>query len=286
MKKILYAVLTIAALIGLMGCNRENQPAADLTQAAESSTKSPEAVESADAKTTYIETTDVQTEEIFLPPDNIDPIVIADKYAEAFQTLYMNYLINGNNKAAFHITNTNPTTNPDCVLLSADPADEERRFKMHFFPVNNEKVKCYNDLRSLFTEYCTEEFADKELKSEYYRDYNGKLYWADDDQGGATLMGCYINKCTVEKNKMFVDFIYIGTNNELFPKDFTQDKWAGLNVFVYDHDVHFTMTLVWNGEKWLIEDCDEHDAFVGECYRSDWTMSQNGRNPDGSVIKG
>lgn len=54
MKKILCSVLPIAVMISLAGCNRKNQFAADLTQAAGSSTKSSEIIESTDDETTYI----------------------------------------------------------------------------------------------------------------------------------------------------------------------------------------------------------------------------------------
>lgn len=92
MKKILCSVLPIAVMISLAGCNRKNQFAADLTQAAGSSTKSSEIIESTDDETTYIETTDIQTEEIFLPTDDIDLLAVSDEYLSAYSSLYHKYL--------------------------------------------------------------------------------------------------------------------------------------------------------------------------------------------------
>lgn len=276
MKKALCTVLYVVMLMSLIGCNKENQSTVDLTQATDNDTKITENVDSTNAETTYIETTDNQTEKIFLPPDDIDLLAAADENLKAFHSLYLNYLQPGNNKLAFHV-NKDPRS-PDCMLLSVDPTDEEMDFEMFFFPVNHKQIKCYDDLKSLFTEYCTAEFTDKQLKHAYYRDYEGRLYWADNEKGSATPIGCYIDKFTVDKNKMYVDIIEIGADNKLFTKDLSDEEIAEKYPFSVAHDTQFQVTMVWNGEKWLIEGCGEWENTLGMGYSSEITMSQNGVN--------
>lgn len=274
MKKILSAVLSIVMVMSLAGCNGRNQAVTDLTQATESSTKSTEEI----TESTDIKTNDVQTEEIFLPPDDIDLLAAANECLEAYHKLYLNYLEPGNHKTAFHF-DCDPS-NPDSKYLQVDVLSEESSFKAWFFPVKDEKIKCYDDLKGLFTPYCTEEFADYQLKQEYYQDYEGQLYWADIDNGRdcGRGVGCYINKCTVEKNKMLVDMINVGADGELISQIFSEEERTegGWSTGLPAHDTHFQVMLVWNGEKWLIKDCGRMTHVIGKNYRSDWAMSQSG----------
>lgn len=224
-----------------------------------------------------LETTDIQTEEIFLPTDDIDLLAVSDEYLSAYSSLYHKYLQSDYNKFSIYID----FDRSKYVEMKPYPV-EAPNYLGFFYPVIDDNIKCYDDLKKIFTEYCTDEYADHLLGHGFYgvyKDYEGKLYWYDTDQGSATPIGCYIDKCTVDKNKMYVDIIEIGADNKIFTKGLSDEEIAEKYPFSLAHDTQFQATMVWNGEKWLIEDCGD-EITLGMCYSSEITMSQNGRVAD------
>ena len=223
-----------------------------------------------------------ETEEIITeyPPDDIDLIEVADEYAQTFQNLFLDYLQYNSDYLAIRVTDKYKNEHiPEYVIYRGRP----------FFPVEDDYIKCYDDLKRIFTEYCTDEFADELLRDVEYYDIKGKLYRSENEKGNifAGTVGNYISDCKIEKNKMIVDIIDVGAENEeLFPQRLTEEEMALQYPGAHTHDEHFTMTLKWKDGKWLIEDISPWHDQIGYCYRHELTMSQNGRNPDGSVIEG
>lgn len=200
-------------------------------------------------------TTDAQTENICLPSAETDCLAVADKYAQAFQSLFLKYL-------QFE-------TEELSIKVNKDPSDRITDI-FFYYPVVDDEVKCYSDLKNIFVEFCTDEYAEKLLSSALYRDFNNALYKADSEKGTAakSAFGCYINGFTLDGNKMTVDFINIGADNNSFDID----------EEIYDrcpaHDMHFNMTLVWENNVWLISDCGGgYEDIIGYKYRPDITES-------------
>lgn len=193
---------------------------------------------------------DTQTAE--LPPADTDRISVADEYAQAFQSLFLNYLQSEEQKLSVKvdINRSNGVTD----LLT-------------FYPVIDDNIKCYNDLKSIFTEYCTDEYAEGLLNDALYRDFDGMLYKAESELAPMVTFGCYISGCVLDGNIMTVEFTEIGADNELF--DYDKEVYNRSP----SHDIHFNMTLVWENEKWLISGCDTYEAVIGYAYRPDITES-------------
>lgn len=211
-----------------------------------------------------------QTEEIITeyPPDDIDCIAVADEYAQTFHELFLDYLQIQSENLAIKVDDDDYSKS---VMYRGGP----------FFPVVDDNIRCYDDLKKIFTEYCTDKYADKILKEANYYDIKGKLYRYGYEWGDMTAaeFGNYIESCKIEKNKMIVDIISIGADNkEFFPQGLTEEEIIKQCEAIPSHDEHYTMTLKWKDGKWLIDSIDPKKESLGYCYRHDLTMSQNNRD--------
>ncbi|MCM1298975.1 MAG: IseA DL-endopeptidase inhibitor family protein [Firmicutes bacterium] len=199
-----------------------------------------------------------ETEETIseFPPEDVDCIKTADEYARALQKLYMKYLQNDEKELAFK--------------LDDDPAKGVFFRGFTAYPIIGGEIKTYDDFKSLFTEWCTDEFAEELLKKSLYGNVEGKLYksHAETPNIGTIYSVGYINDCQIDKNKMYVQFTAVGTDNELFDPADVSDRSPA-------EDECFTMELVWKNGEWLIADCTNSDV-LAFTYSSELTMSMNG----------
>lgn len=128
MKKILFLFCCFFALISA-GCNNtESQPPGALTRVSANTDAAAE---------TQSETNpndDAQTENICLPPAETDCLAVADKYAQAFQSLFLKYL-------QFE-------TEELSVKVNKDPSDRITDI-FFYYPVVDDEVKCYSDLKNI-----------------------------------------------------------------------------------------------------------------------------------------
>lgn len=191
-----------------------------------------------------------------LPPNDTDCIKTADEYAKALQLLYIKYLQNDKEKLA--------------LTIDEDPSKSVLFRGLNAYPVIDDEIKTYDDFKAIFTEWCTDEFAEALLRKSLYGNVEGKLYKSpvETPNIGPWYSVCYINNCQIDKNKMYVKFTTVGTNNELFdPADIVPDRSPA-------DDEYFEMELVWQNGKWLISDCTNSDV-LAFTYDSDLTMSMN-----------
>lgn len=202
---------------------------------------------------------DAQTEA--LPPEETDCLTAANECALAFQSLFLKYLQYEENELSIKVE-------MDYALLINEKGAS-------FFPVVDDEIKCYDDLKKFFMEYCTDEFAQELLDKAVYRDFDGKLYKADNGLAPAARYqyGCYINNCVLDGNQIIVDVINIGADNENF--DIDLEYYCRM----MEHDQQFNMTLIWENEHWLISDISNgYEDKIGYSYRKDITRSMHETN--------
>ncbi len=246
MKKYFSLFVILILLTITSGCNTENQLTASID---ESSDYSASTNGKTDLHSELSQTADYQNTADILT-DSEECIAMADEYAKAFQSLFLKYLQYETDELSIKL-NKEPSA---CITDI-----------FFYYPVVDGKIKCRDDLKSILIEYCTDAFSEKLLNGAYYRDFGNVLYKADSELGTAvkSSYGCYISSCLQEENKITVDFIHIGLENEYFDIDNE----------IYDrgpaHDTHFNMTLIRENEKWLISDCNDCEDIIGYTYRSD-----------------
>ncbi len=202
-----------------------------------------------------------QTAEIALPPADTDLFEVADECVKNLQALYLDYLqLNENERILKEdkstVADCNFIDNGTCITLEGSA----RR-------IADDEIKSYDDLKAIFLEHCTADYADFILTyCGGYTDIDGELYTCGAPPIGGTRAPCYINDCSLDGNQLIVDIVEMGANNENLPEDI--DPEFG---HLMADDAHYSMTLVWQGDRWLISDCgNEHFLFsLGENYRSD-----------------
>lgn len=190
----------------------------------------------------------VQTEEIDLPPEDTDCLAVANEITIAFQSLYRSYLQVEGEELLFKI---------DKDYSSAVYFDDQPGYG--YLPLINDEIRCCEDLKEILMEYCTDEFATVLLEAVHYRDFEGRLYKPAEDGRvdiGRAQFGCYINECTLDSNKMTVEFIEIGSENENF--DIDTERYNRMST----HDQTFEMTLVWENGKWFISGLSSSDPSI------------------------
>lgn len=191
-------------------------------------------------------TTDTQTEEVDLPPEDTDCLATANEITIAFQSLYRNYLQVEGSELLFK-------TDKDIWVYFDDQPGQA------YIPLINDEIRCCDDLKEILTEYCTDEFATELLEKANYRDFEGSLYRPLEDGRidiGRAQFGCYINECTLDGNKMTVGFIKIGAENDNF--DIDTERYDRMST----HDQTFEMTLVWKNGKWFISGLSSSDPSI------------------------
>lgn len=259
MKKPVSCIAAVIALTMISGCT--GQTSLEESSSAISQITSEEASNSTDIPaipasqegSNAAPATAEQTAEIALPPADTDLYAAADECAKNLQALYLDYLQFDVKKRA--------------VKCEEDKSEQIISGGYVFFPVEDDEIKSCDDLRAIFLEHCTADYADFILTyCGGYSDIDGKLYTCGAPPIGGTRAPCYINDCSLDGNRLLVDIVEMGASNENLPEDI--DPESG---HLMTDDAHYNMTLVWQGDRWLISDCgDEHFLFnLGENYRSD-----------------
>lgn len=173
------------------------------------------------------------------PPADTDCYAVADEAALEFQSLFLNYL-------QYDVTRRS-------ILWDKGYEKGIDQNGWFFLPVVDDEIKCCNDIKEIFLEYCTEEYTDYLLeKYGIYKDFDGKLYCAE--TGLCPPVGyyaCYIDECRLEGNEIIADFIVLGSENE-----FSLNEVETTDDF---YKIDFTMTLIWQNGKWLISDFYDAD---------------------------
>lgn len=144
MNKSLSFFAVLLSLTAAVGCSSiETQPSEVLPQVSSDYFVSAEITGKARGETS--QATDTRTEDVDLPPEEIDCLSVANECALAFQSLFLKYLQYEENELSIKVE-------MDYALLINEKGDS-------FFPVVDDEIKCYDDLKKFFMEYCTDEFA-------------------------------------------------------------------------------------------------------------------------------